>query len=125
MDIHKNLDQTTELDTARNDLAVEKKLVACIENLVMNNDFTEAVNSVLTTILEHYDADRAYIFEFHRNTYETCREGITPQIENLRAVPIDVVARWVDSFEDQEQKINIIADVDALKDDPARRIEYD
>ena len=125
MDIHKNLDQTTELDTARNDLAVEKKLVACIENLVMNNDFTEAVNSVLTTILEHYDADRAYIFEFHRNTYETCREGITPQIENLQAVPIDVVARWVDSFEDQEQKINIIADVDALKDDPARRIEYD
>lgn len=125
MDIHKNLDQTTELDTARNDLAVEKKLVACIENLVMNNDFTEAVNSVLTTILEHYDADRAYIFEFHRNTYETCREGITPQIENLQAVPIDVVARWVDSFEDQEQKINIIADVDALKDNPARRIEYD
>lgn len=125
MDIHKNLDQTTELDTARNDLAVEKKLVACIENLVMNNDFTEAVNSVLTTILEHYDADRAYIFEFHRNTYETCREGITLQIENLQAVPIDVVARWVDSFEDQEQKINIIADVDALKDDPARRIEYD
>lgn len=131
MDIHKNLDQTTELDTARNDLAVEKKLVACIENLVMNNDFTEAVNSVLMTILEHYDADRAYIFEFQwkenltRNTYETCREGITPQIENLQTVPIDVVARWVDSFEDQEQKINIIADVDALKDDPARRIEYD
>lgn len=131
MDIHKNLDQTIELDTARNDLAVEKKLVACIENLVMNDDFTEAVNSVLMTILEHYDADRAYIFEFQwkenftRNTYETCREGITPQIENLQTVPIDVVARWVDSFEDQEQKINVIEDVDALKDDPARRIEYD
>ena len=80
MDIHKNLDQTTELDTARNDLAndlaVEKKLVACIENLVMNNDFTEAVHSVLTTILEHYDADRAYIFEFHRNTYETERVSL-------------------------------------------------
>ena len=42
MDIHKNLDQTTELDIARNDLAVEKKLVACIENLVMNDDFTAA-----------------------------------------------------------------------------------
>lgn len=131
MDIHKNLDQTTELDTAQNDLAVEKKLVACIENLVMNNNFTEAVNSVLTTILEHYDADRAYIFEFQwkenltRNTYEACREGITPQIENLQTVPIDVVARWVDSFEDQEQKINVIEDVDALKDDLARRIEYD
>lgn len=132
MDIHKNLDQTTELDVARNDLALAKKLVSCIENLVMNDDFTAAVNSVLTTILEHYDADRTYIFEFQwranltRNTYEICREGITPQIENLQAVPIEVVARWIDSFENQEQNTNIfIEDVDALKDDPARRLEYD
>lgn len=60
MDIHKNLNQTTELDSARNDLSVEKKLLDCIENLVMNDDFTAAVNSVLTTILEHYDVDRTY-----------------------------------------------------------------
>ena len=45
MDIHKNLNQTTELDSARNDLSVEKKLLDCIENLVMNDDFTAAVNS--------------------------------------------------------------------------------
>jgi len=31
MDIHKNLNQTTELDSARNDLSVEKKLLDCIE----------------------------------------------------------------------------------------------
>ena len=132
MDIHKNLNQTTELDSARNDLSVEKKLLDCIENLVMNDDFTAAVNSVLTTILEHYDADRTYIFEFQwkenliRNTYEICRDGITPQIENLQTVPVDVVARWVDSFEDQEQNtIIFIGDVDALKDDPTHRLEYD
>lgn len=132
MDIHKNLNQTTELDSARNDLSVEKKLLDCIENLIMNDDFTAAVNSGLTTILEYYDADRTYIFEFQwkenltRNTYEICREGITPQIENLQTVPIEVVARWIDSFEDQEQNtIIFIGDVDALKDDPARRLEYD
>lgn len=132
MDIHKNLNQTTELDSARNDLSVEKKLLDCIEKLVMNDDFTAAVNSVLTTILEHYDADRTYIFEFQwkenliRNTYEICRDGITPQIENLQTVTVDVVARWVDSFEDQEQNtIIFIGDVDALKDDPTRRLEYD
>ena len=60
MDIHKNLNQTTELDSARNDLSVEKKPLDCIENLVMNDDFTAAVNSGLTTILEYYDADRTY-----------------------------------------------------------------
>lgn len=132
MDIHKNLNQTTELDIARNDLSVEKKLLDCIENLVMNDDFTAAVNSGLTTILEYYDADRTYIFEFQwkenltRNTYEICRDGISPQIENLQTVPVDVVARWVDSFEDQEQNtIIFIGDVDALKDDPTHRLEYD
>ena len=132
MDIHKNLNQTTELDSARNDLSVEKKLLDCIENLVMNDDFTAAVNSGLTTILEYYDADRTYIFEFQwkenltRNTYEICRDGISPQIENLQTVPVDVVARWVDSFEDQEQNtIIFIGDDDALKDDPTHRLEYD
>ena len=132
MDIHKNLNQTTELDSARNDLSVEKKLLDCIENLVMNDDFTAAVNSGLTTILEYYDADRTYIFEFQwkenltRNTYEIYRDGISPQIENLQTVPVDVVARWVDSFEDQEQNtIIFIGDVDALKDDPTHRLEYD
>lgn len=132
MDIHKNLNQTTELDIARNDLSVEKKPLDCIENLVMNDDFTAAVNSGLTTILEYYDADRTYIFEFQwkenltRNTYEICRDGISPQIENLQTVPVDVVARWVDSFEDQEQNtIIFIGDVDALKDDPTHRLEYD
>lgn len=132
MDIHKNLNQTIELDSARNDLSVEKKLLDCIENLVMNDDFTAAVNSGLTTILEYYDADRTYIFEFQwkenltRNTYEICRDGISPQIENLQTVPVDVVARWVDSFEDQEQNtIIFIGDVDALKDDPTHRLEYD
>ena len=132
MDIHKNLNQTTELDSARNDLSVEKKLLDCIENLIMHDDFTAAVNSVLTTILEYYDADRTYIFEFQwkenltRNTYEICRDGISPQIENLQTVPVDVVARWVDSFEDQEQNtIIFIGDVDALKDDPTHRLEYD
>ena len=132
MDIHKNLNQTTELDSARNDLSVEKKLLDCIENLVMNDDFTAAVNSGLTTILEYYDADRTYIFEFQwkenltRNTYEICRDGISPQIENLQTVPGDVVARGVESFEDQEQNtIIFIGDVDALKDDPTHRLEYD
>ena len=31
----------------------------------------------------------------------------------------------MDIFRNQHRKINIIEDVDALKDDPARRIEYD
>ena len=120
-----------ELNTAQSNLAAEKKLTACIENLVMNDDFTAAINSMLNTIIEHYNADRAYIFEFDweknvtRNTYEVCREGVTPEIDNLQNLPIAVVAVWVNTFLNGEKKITVIEDVDALKDDPARRIEYD
>ncbi|MED9993106.1 MAG: hypothetical protein U0I98_00610, partial [Oscillospiraceae bacterium] len=53
-----------EVAAAKQDLAAERKLVKCIENLVLSADFDAAVNSMLETILEHYSADRAYIFEF-------------------------------------------------------------
>ena len=121
----------TELVEAHRDLAAEKRLVTCIEELVMSNDFEAAINSMLRMIIEHYDADRAYVFEFDwsnnvtHNTYEICRNGITPQINNLQNVPMAVVSLWVDIFRNQEKKINIIKGVDALKDDPSRRIEYD
>ena len=120
-----------EVAAAKQDLAAERKLVKCIENLVLSTDFDAAVNSMLETILEHYSADRAYIFEFDwtrdvtHNTYEICRDGVTPDKDNLQNLPIEVVALWVDIFRNQHLKINIIEDVDALKDDPARRIEYD
>ena len=120
-----------EVAAAKQDLAAERKLVKCIENLVLSTDFDAAVNSMLETILEHYSADRAYIFEFDwtrdvtHNTYEICRDGVTPDKDNLQNLPIEVVALWVDIFRNQHRKINIIEDVDALKDDPARRIEYD
>ena len=120
-----------ELLEARLDLAAEKKLVSCIEDLVMSADFDIAVESVLETIIEHYAADRAYVFEIDwdndvtHNTYEVCREGVTPEKQNLQNLPIAVVAVWIDIFQNRQKKINIIEDVDALKDDPARRIEYD
>lgn len=48
-----------EVAAAKQDLAAERKLVKCIENLVLSADFDAAVNSMLETILEHYSADRA------------------------------------------------------------------
>ena len=120
-----------EVAAAKQDLAAERKLVKCIENLVLSTDFDAAVNSMLETILEQYSADGDYIFVFDwtrdvtHNTYEICRDGVTPEKDNLQNLPIEVVALWVDIFRNQHRKINIIEDVDALKDDPARRIEYD
>ena len=120
-----------DLSAAEGRLAAEKKLVACIEKLVVSRDFTAAVNTMLEMILGHYHADRAYVFEFDwdahttKNTYEVCKDGVTPQIDTLQNVPIDAVALWVDIFKHQKNKINIIEDLEMLRDDPARRMEYD
>lgn len=99
-----------DLSAAEGRLAAEKKLVACIEKLVVSRDFTAAVNTMLEMILGHYHADRAYVFEFDwdahttKNTYEVCKDGVTPQIDTLQNVPIDAVALWVDIFKHQQKQ---------------------
>jgi len=48
-------------------------------------------------------ADRAYIFTYDfekqicTNTHEWCAEGIEPQIETLRTVPLSILPEWVET----------------------------
>ncbi|MCQ2251050.1 MAG: ATP-binding protein [Bacteroidales bacterium] len=64
----------------------------------------EYINSTLEVIGSHYDADRAYIFEPHEidgfitNSYEWCRDGVVPQIDNLKLVPEAALVVWYDRF---------------------------
>ena len=34
-----------------------------------------------------------------KNTYEYASDGVVCQIDNLQAVPIDVISVWMESFE--------------------------
>ncbi|MBO4395292.1 MAG: diguanylate cyclase [Eubacterium sp.] len=62
------------------------------------------LNQMLEYLCQETDADRAYIFEERRpgvfeNTYEYCREGVKPQIDNLKNVPYEgVVDSWYNEF---------------------------
>ncbi|MFO8191213.1 MAG: PAS domain S-box protein [Bacillota bacterium] len=55
----------------------------------------QAINEMLETVGKFTKADRVYIFkhDYDRrvtsNTYEWCTEGITPEIDNLQATPLD------------------------------------
>ena len=74
------------------------------------NDFIEAKLSEIPAMIEatlaevgHYvNAERSYIcdYDFKRetttNTYEWCREGVDPQIENLQDVPMSLFPQWLD-----------------------------
>lgn len=82
-------------------------LVECIQMLNEYDNADEAINKMLSVIADYHKAERSYIFEFDsdttliHNTYEWCREGITPQIDLLRDVDISVIDRWIPRFMSQ------------------------
>lgn len=60
-----------------------------------------AVDAALADTGRFVDADRAYLFRYDLglrlgiNTHEWCNEGITPQIAELQAIPMDTVQDWL------------------------------
>ena len=67
----------------------------------------DAVDTVIDRSLreigEFVSADRAYIFDYDfahgttSNSYEWCREGITPQIDNLQDLALEEIAEWAET----------------------------
>ena len=67
----------------------------------------QTLNSILQNIGEYYDADRAYIFEMGKdrgvfnNSFEWCRQGVSPEIDNLQNISIEGMECWFEAFEEQ------------------------
>lgn len=86
-------------------LLLEETLLSCIQTLNQNQNMDSAINQFLEIIGNYYCADRAYIFELKYaeriacNSFEWCKENITPQIDNLRDVPIEMADAWLEQFE--------------------------
>jgi len=85
------------------------------------SEVDDAINESLAEIGKLVDADRAYIFSFDpekqvvSNTYEWCAEDITPHINDLKAVPLDVIKDWYELH--KQGKSAVVNDVDALPDE--------
>lgn len=101
-------------------LKTERTIVECIHSLTCADTLDQAIHSVLSAIAEFYHADRAYIFEIDdnlnlcNNTYEWCNKGITPEIDLLQNVDLNVIKRWLEIF--KTEPMVSIADVDELKE---------
>lgn len=82
-------------------------------------DSVKIINGLLASACRFYQADRAYVFECDwklatgSNTYEYCAEGISPQIDTLQQIPLEIVPHWVNVFRSNEPMI--IPDVEHLK----------
>lgn len=93
-----------------NELQLENQVE--LQNLIMNiatqfinspfESLDYSINQSLKDIGQFVNADRSYIFDYNTakrtssNLYEWCREGITPQIENLQDVSFEDMPLWVE-----------------------------
>ena len=86
-------------------LGMEDVILSCVRMLTHGKDMDTAIGHFLKAVGGYYQADRAYIIEFDLekklldNTFEWCREGVSPEIENLQRIPMDVFANWISKFE--------------------------
>lgn len=61
------------------------------------------INTALKEAAEFVNADRSYIFDYDWdrkiliNTYEWCRKGVKPQIDNLQEEPMELIPEWVEA----------------------------
>lgn len=68
----------------------------------------EVINNSLKEIRNTTNADRVYIFELdHKNkemnnTYECCKDGISPQIQNLKNLSFNVFPWWIKKIKNNE-----------------------
>lgn len=116
-----------ELTTVKNDLIAAKMLISCMEQMVSGGD----AKCVMDTVRTYYDADRAYALRFaaDRRTasiiHEVCREDVVSQQELMQDIPMELLKPMLSALQPSSKRACVIADVDAIKDDPARRAVYD
>ena len=99
-----------------------------LQNLIMNiatqfinspiESLESSINQSLKDIGQFVNADRSYIFDYNRekqtssNLYEWCRDGITPQIDNLQDVSFDDLPQWIEKhFAGESMDIPIVEDL--------------
>lgn len=79
--------------------------ISCMDQAEDEAELSQMTPDLLQSIGAYADADRVYIFEWAsesqksiRNTFEWCAPGITPEIENLQNVPVEMVPVWMEAF---------------------------
>ena len=80
----------------------------------------EQINEFNRFFGQHIGSDRFYIFEDDiknhatDNTYEWCANDVTPQINELQQVDMDIIEWWYQSFDKGENIM--ITDIESIKE---------
>lgn len=117
--IEETLDKQARLQRVLVDIAT-----SCIN--LPTADIPGTIHRGLGKMAETVDADRAYVFDYDFargvavNTYEWCAPGIEPQIESLRALPLEHISAAVELH--RRGRAHHLPDLSALPDGELRRV---
>lgn len=104
--ISRDITQRKNSEEQLQSFAEMQKILMAISSKYINlplGEVESAINVSLQQMGEFVNADRVYIFDYFFeqgicvNTYEWCRTGIAPEIDNLQEVPLDLLPDWVDT----------------------------
>jgi len=114
-DISDSVNKQRKLETL---LEEQERLVDVIRILNSDIAMNDRINKVLQIVGEGYGADRAYICSISgthtSNTFEWCKTGIEPEMDNLQNIDISYIARWMPSF--LEGSNIVVTDIEAIMD---------
>lgn len=113
--------RTDEGDGLQSALNVEGVVLACARDLCQERDADRAAMSMLRSLGEYFEADRASLFDLHEdvisNTHEWCAPGISSELDRLQDMDHEVAVCWLDRFNRGE--CILIDDVEAVSPEVA------
>ncbi|MDC0700751.1 diguanylate cyclase, partial [Blautia wexlerae] len=108
----------TEKQSLRYTLKMEALIMDCVRTLYQGHRPAETIPKILESLGQFLDAERSYIFLVHDglayNDFEWCKMGITPQRDNLQALPLSFFDSWMPRFNRRE--CVLIPDLEQLKE---------
>lgn len=97
----------------------EEFLTNILKYATMTDNHEKIIDNVLEYLGRVLEADRSYIFEeidgtHFDNTYEWCKEGVSPEKDNLQGLPYEVCEIWYKEYD--ANKTIMIYDMDKYKE---------
>lgn len=90
-------------------------LTNILKYATMTDNHEKIIDNVLEYLGKALNADRSYIFEefngqYFDNTYEWCKKGVSPEIDNLQGLPYEIGDIW---YREYDKNSNVmIYDID-------------
>ena len=105
--VQQELTERKAAEEAIQHLVEFERLIAAVSTNFINltlDKIDDEINQALQTTGEFSGVDRSYVFLFSEdgtkmdNTHEWCAEGIEPQIDNLKGLPVELSPWWMDKL---------------------------